>query len=240
MKHNSYVMQKNITNLYNIHTGRRCFIIGNGPSLSISDLDMLNNEITFAANKVYLAFKETSWRPSYYFVIDRLVAENNTDAILNMDIPKYFPDLFESIFGIGENINYFKVLRGQRLDINEGVDCRSTVIAPMMQFAYYMGIRKIILIGLDFNFKKPKKSIERTLEDDEILISEGEINHFHPDYRAPGEKWSYPKLDLQYDFFDGFYDFTRKQNNTNVIYNASRFTKLDVFPLVDFNSLFNT
>ena len=35
--------------------GERCFVIGNGPSLGVSDLDRLRGETTFAAKKI--------WRP---------------------------------------------------------------------------------------------------------------------------------------------------------------------------------
>ena len=60
-------------NLKNIHKGRRGFVIGNGPSLKLGDLDRLQNEITIASNKIYLAFNETNWRPSYFTVCDALV-----------------------------------------------------------------------------------------------------------------------------------------------------------------------
>ncbi len=42
--------------LYNIHSGKRCFIIGNGPSLKSEDLDKLRDEISFASNGIYLIF----------------------------------------------------------------------------------------------------------------------------------------------------------------------------------------
>ena len=54
------------------HQGKRAFIIGNGSSLRISDLDRLTGEITFACNKIYLAFDQTQWRPTYYVAGDRL------------------------------------------------------------------------------------------------------------------------------------------------------------------------
>ena len=46
---------KKLARLKNIHTGKRCFIIGNGPSLTSSDLDKLrdNNEICFGFNRIF-------------------------------------------------------------------------------------------------------------------------------------------------------------------------------------------
>ena len=48
-----------------IHKGKRCFIIGNGPSLQMSDLEILykNKEICFGVNRIFLGFKDTEWRP---------------------------------------------------------------------------------------------------------------------------------------------------------------------------------
>lgn len=237
MNRMSNVKHWKISKFLNIHRNKRCFIVGNGPSLRIGDLDLLGNEITFAANKIYLAFSQTSWRPSYYFVIDRLVLENNQSAINDLSLPTFMPDLFYDIFDNRPNVIYFKALRGQRFDVTEGLDCGSTVIAPMLQMAYYMGIREIYLIGLDFHFIVPPKSGSKTNEKDEILISQGERNHFHAGYRLPGEKWTYPKLDLQHQFFAEFLDFTWRHNERHIVFNASRHTRLNVFPRVNFSEL---
>ena len=61
-----------IKNSKNSHLNRRCFIIGNGPSLTANDLDKLseNSEITFAFNRIYHIFEQTSWRPTYYMSQD--------------------------------------------------------------------------------------------------------------------------------------------------------------------------
>ena len=51
--------------LEDIHRGRRAFIVANGPSLRTEDLDRLKSEVTFASNKIHLAYDETDWRPIY-------------------------------------------------------------------------------------------------------------------------------------------------------------------------------
>ncbi|MCL5269955.1 MAG: hypothetical protein M1457_05215, partial [bacterium] len=59
------------------HRGRRCFVIGNGPSLTLADLERLRGDVTIAANKIYLAFPRVAWRPTYLVVIDEVTAANN-------------------------------------------------------------------------------------------------------------------------------------------------------------------
>ncbi len=63
------------------HKNKRAFILGNGPSLKLEDIEKLDSEITFAANKIYLLFNETKWRPTYYFVEDDLVFRQNYEEI---------------------------------------------------------------------------------------------------------------------------------------------------------------
>lgn len=68
----------------NIHAGKRCFLIGNGPSLSAEDLDKIvqRGDISFAANKIYRVFGQTDWRPDYYFAVDRpFITQNWEDMI---------------------------------------------------------------------------------------------------------------------------------------------------------------
>ena len=38
-----------------LHTGERCFLVGNGPSLSKLDLRKLDGELAFTVNRGYLA-----------------------------------------------------------------------------------------------------------------------------------------------------------------------------------------
>lgn len=51
--------------------GKRCFIIGNGPSLTIEDLGKIGTEDSFGVNRIYKIFDQTKWRPTYYFSQDR-------------------------------------------------------------------------------------------------------------------------------------------------------------------------
>ena len=47
-----------------IGKGKRCFVIGNGPSLKVSDLERIKNEDCFAANRIFKIFPNTTWRPT--------------------------------------------------------------------------------------------------------------------------------------------------------------------------------
>ena len=59
---------RRLTEMKDIHRGRRAFIIGNGPSLKQTDLSKLKGEITFAMNRFYLAFPDLGFTTSYICV----------------------------------------------------------------------------------------------------------------------------------------------------------------------------
>lgn len=231
---------KALLSLKDKHKGRRCFIIGNGPSLRISDLDRLKNEITFASNKIYLAFDSTDWRPDYYSVIDVLVAANNAGSISQLDLDTYATYPLKVYFKRERSIIWIRCISKKDKEIGfsknllEGVCGGATVIYAQLQMAYFMGIKEVYLIGLDFKFNIPSPTSE-VCEQGIVLDMPGGINHFHPKYRMPGEKWTIPKMGRQkLAFIKAKEEF---EADGRYIYNSSRQTALDVLPRVNIDQV---
>ncbi len=223
--------------------GKRAFIIGNGPSLNVKDLDRLKGEVTFASNKIYLAFEETDWRPTYYGVEDGLVAQQNFAAIKAINgFQKFFPTRLKMIVpkfedGIYFNLHwqeFFPSRPGFGVNPLETFYWGSTITYTHLQFAFYLGIQEVFLLGVDFSFEVPKKE-KGDGEGENVLVSKGEVNHFHPEYRKPGEKWFVPNLHVQEKSFEAAKEFYNASGRT--IYNATRGGKLEIFPRIDFDSL---
>ncbi len=234
--------ERKLKALKNKHKGERCFIIGNGPSLRISDLDLLNDEITFAFNKIYLAYDQTDFRPTYYMVADVNVIKNNAGRINGLcdESIKLFPYEYDHVIQPTERTIYFNFdyeylyyTKMPKFSKNplRCMYCGGTVTTKALQLAYYMGIREVYLIGIDFSFKVPDNRLQNG-----IVSSEGEINHFHPDYRKEGEVWGLPDLALQ----ERYYRLAKKiyESDGRRIFNATRGGKLEVFPRIDFDLLF--
>lgn len=235
-----------------IHTGSRAFILGNGPSLRIADLDRLQGELTFASNKIYLAFDQTAWRPTYYFVFDRLVAKNNAEVIQRLPLTKFFSDDVRHLLGGARDAVWLHELWRNEVvqhradgrptecagyfseDALYGVDAGWTVIYSQLQIAFHMGITEVYLLGVDFSFDVPAKTVSTNERGyGTALESKGEVNHFHPDYRKPGEIWAVPRLDCQKLTFELARQHYEQAGRK--IFNASRQTKLEVFPRADFD-----
>ncbi|MGE4511068.1 MAG: 6-hydroxymethylpterin diphosphokinase MptE-like protein [Sulfurimonadaceae bacterium] len=230
-----------IWKLKNKHTNKRAFIIGNGPSLKIDDLTKLQNEITFAANKIYLSFKSTPWRPSYYFVIDKLVYTQNYETIKNLKLKKFFSIDMIHIAPKIKNAHYFEIetkhgypkMPSFHANPFKGVNKGNTVVYAMAEFAVYMGIKELYFIGMDFNFIVNETP---TLQYTNQTLCAGEINHFHPEYRQIGEKWNKPNMQGLHNSFEKIKSYCKEHNIK--VYNATRGGKLEILERVDFDKLF--
>ena len=72
----------------------RVFLIGNGPSLNKTDLDLIKDEYSIAMNRISLIFDKTEWRPTYYIFCSS-----------NCDNPNWGKEWTSSIHKIIENDN---------------------------------------------------------------------------------------------------------------------------------------
>jgi hypothetical protein len=237
--------QRRLAQLKDRHLGQRCFIIGNGPSLLVQDLDRLKKEITFASNRIYLAFDQTGWRPTYYTVIDILVAEQYAQTISTLPLKKILSSDIRFAMPFVKDVTWVHSLDNPTIEddkvnplfshnLRMGAYGGWTVIYLQLQIAFYMGIREVYLLGVDFNYEIPTPSGEMSIHGP-VIKQQGQQNHFHPDYRKPGERWTMPRPDIQYRAFLSAKKAFELQGGK--IYNASRTTFLDVYSLVDFDEI---
>lgn len=140
----------------NKHQGERCFLVGNGPSLNTHDLELIQNEVTFGCNRVYKMFPDTTWRPTYFCMIDALIAKYSSEELAEnvtcplftnintRDLMKVLPkhlifarNLGEKPYRVSDNFEAYYVPSG------------ATVMTFMIELAMYMGFKEIYLIGVD-------------------------------------------------------------------------------------------
>lgn len=51
----------------------RAFIVGNGPSLKHTPLELLRGEVSYAVNAIHLLYNQTDWRPTHLIIGDLTV-----------------------------------------------------------------------------------------------------------------------------------------------------------------------
>ncbi|SCW81895.1 Protein of unknown function DUF115 [Lachnospiraceae bacterium C10] len=141
------------------YKGRRCFLVGNGPSVTYKDLDRLykKKEICFGVNSIYKAFEHTLWRPDFYVAVDQYFIEEKIGQVNAMKGIKFFRHLeYAKTVTEGETYDVHLIPsvvaeHNFSFDIEEGVYSGSTVLYDALQIAVYMGFSEIYLLGADMS-----------------------------------------------------------------------------------------
>jgi hypothetical protein len=228
--------------LKNCHRGERAFIVGNGPSLRVEDLNRIHHEgeISFAFNKVFLVFGRSAFRPTYYVVDDNLVAQNNVAEIRQLHgFSKFIPDYLIPVLGDADSETYLFYYQFQDpssftprfSDEFPLIHTGYTVTYTALQLAVLMGCDPIVLVGVDFSFSLPNTSTGA------VFVHQGETNHFLDNYRQPGERWNIPYLDQTRRAYTEALRVAQLKNIR--ILNATRGGALEVFPRIDFDRLWD-
>lgn len=78
------MLSRKVKKLKDSHLGESCFIIGNGPSLTLEDLNKIKNVVSFSCNRVNILLDKTDWRPYYYTFTDSLMVSRFFDEVYDM------------------------------------------------------------------------------------------------------------------------------------------------------------
>jgi hypothetical protein len=227
-----------ILQLKNKYNGKRCFIIGNGPSLTPEDLERLKAEYTFASNKVYKIFDKTTWRPTFYMVVDPIVLEENVAEINQVDAKtkftlKVYRHLFDADVYFNNNLNSNNHETFSK-NIMESLYSSGTVSYHLLQIAYYMGFSEVYLLGHDYNFKG---AISKTKDLSFLNEADNSQHYFSKDYiRLDEKKPGQAPDEIYYGMEKAKIEY---EQSGRKIFNSTRVTYLDVFDLRNFDEIFN-
>ena len=226
------------------YMGQRCFIVANGPSLQVEDLNLLQQrgEITFGMNRIYKLFDQTDWRPTFYVCEDELIAQSQQREINAIEAKaKFIPIELKWWHRVNiDNACYFHLNYDEQkrypfsfsTDIAHQLDCRGTVTFSCMQLAAYMGFSEIYLLGVDHNYRVTIDINGNTVTDPD-----------QKDYFCEGydddikEKVVHDMGNNTRAYMDAKMYCDSTYGETTII-NATRGGKLEVFQRVNFDSLF--
>jgi hypothetical protein len=244
MKPDSYEIKK----FKNKYKGKRCFIIGNGPSLNLHDLSLLEGEYSFGVNSLFYKHESDGFLPSFYMVEDNHVINDNFEQIdsFHPKVHRFFPTNYKGLIKQRSNTSFFRMNRGFyekrspnyhvprfSKDFSERGYCGQSVTMMNLQLAYYMGFSKVYLIGMDFSYDIPESAI---VSGNDIESTEDDVNHFHPDYFGKGKKWHDPQLEqVLANYLNCKINY---ELDGRKIFNATVGGKLELFQRIDYYSLF--
>lgn len=231
-----YRFLKELSEFQNHFKGKRCFVIGTGPSLTAEDLDALSDEYTFASNSIFRYFEKTNWRPDFYSVCDKtyyLANKDNIDAV-TVKKQKFFPLDFAMKFGFDNNNRYYlRTYYSSKHPVFQPNPKRAfqeggTVTYHLLQLAVMMGFSEIYLLGIDFNYSLHKDNKGNIIRDDKVK-----------DYAFNDKAANYtiPNLEASYLSYCSAEEYCKKHNYEMRIYNATRGGKLEVFQRVNFDDI---
>lgn len=216
------------------YKGRRCFIVGLGPSLTTADLDLLarNREYTFSMNRCYQLFDRTEWRPDCYFIsdgkactpptmkaIDEML-KNGTQVIYSRLQIRKMPK--EAIYYKARYNHFIMMNSAYRHYREKGHYCKMspdagsfiydghTCVHSIIQAAYYMGFSEVYLIGTDCTYSKNARHAQGIETAKSALKPNDDMEKFIIDYESMAEDIKKKNLDFR-------------------IYNCTRGGALEVF-----------
>ena len=233
------------------HRGRRCFVIGTGPSLKCQDLEPLGGDITFAANTFWKHPVVEAWQPTYYCVADPFFEKDSAemdeffhsltsrihDSTFFMPLPGY-EHTRERL--PADRTRYFEYCRTHPrfddLDFTGPIPVFFNVAQLGIMLAIYMGCSPIYLLGLDHDW----------------LAQHGSLPHFHAGYggvegdasrTATLESWKSYRFILEsltqmWRFYDQLHDLARRKGLE--VINVTDGGCLDVFPRARYEELIST
>lgn len=227
--------------LKNRYEGQKCFLLGNGPSLTIEDLRKTNSFLTFGCNNLIQFMKYYEWYPSFFYFEDtqfikKYVSSQNDIDFLTDNCELCFTSIVNEVFDkyrdVYQNLYFFKNKRDSKEiriqeDIKKGLFLGGTSLFGMLQLLVHLGIREIYLLGVDFSFRK------EVSKDGQLKINGNIKNH--------AEGMNQVTDGIYYvDFILQSWQVAKQYADSHgiKIYNATRGGKLEVFPRVDFDSLF--
>ena len=230
----------------NMYAGRRCFVIGNGPSLNKQDLTPLANEVTIVMNQFNKHPIIERWKPTFYCMAEpreNMKPEEILPLFLKgIEAQAYFYQIeYKEIFDKHrfvdpEKVYYLKAggvpLRDwpasrHYIDLSRTIPgCQSTAHMALM-LAVYLGCSPIYLLGLDHDWLA-QPLVENHLWETHFYEGDSDFNMFT--YKDMMEIM----LNV-WTIHEWIKNVASKQGV--VIYNATDGGFLDVFERADYKSI---
>ncbi len=243
------VLEKNRL-LKNIHAGKRCFIIGNGPSIKTQDIKPLKDEVAIVVSSFFRHDDAKVINPNYWVMADPYIWIKSEEYFLppfqfaqskgtttKLFVPTGgFP--FFSNFNSGPfiDLHFFHYDHSKTIDtlidFSVGIPpYGQNVVIVCIMLAFYLGCNPIYLIGCDHDF----------LNITEENYEKRQVEHFYPD---PNQKkcidyltwkqWSEAMLRMRYEYeqlrsYASLWGFQ--------VFNATSGGSLETFPRIEYETL---
>lgn len=232
------------------HAGRRCFVLGNGPSLAQVNLAAFSEEITIGMNSISRHPDVARWSPTYYCRAEPGAAYDTPSKLESirtltetLACEGYFfpwdakPTIERHNLLPAARTYYFKSIvdltewpvERYPLDMADGIPYVGNTAQFAILLAIYLGANPIVLLGMDHDFLA-HRSINR-----HFYAAQAEDEGGSDDLRIYSYKKMMTDCLREWERYEVTHAMAKRQGTT--ILNATRGSFLDVFPLVDLDAL---
>lgn len=191
--YNLYLKRKNNWGLLKRFFNKPVLIVGNGPSLNKTPLDVINRSfVSIGMNKINLIYEKSSWRPDIITCVNGLVINQNkayfneTNIILILPIKAFYLGIKPR-----KNILFVNLKDQEKVEANieKAISTGCTVTFTALQIAAYLKPKSVNIVGVDHSFIVKKGA------DHEIKKHNGvDLNHFSKEY-FKNQYWGLPNLE---------------------------------------------
>ncbi|PLY08728.1 MAG: hypothetical protein C0626_12840 [Arcobacter sp.] len=155
---------------------KTCFILGQGSSFHEFDKSLLKDQFTIIFGNHFESINSNDFEPTFFIESDKLFLNENISTIKNIHtkylfLPKSYKKRIKeknsSYYFYSEDFTYFnyfdKNYRKTKFskDISKKLYISSSTLHLCLQLAYYLGFRKIYLLGIDLNYASENLTIDR-------------------------------------------------------------------------------
>lgn len=193
--------RERIAEMHDTHSGETCVIVCNGPSLRHIDMTQLADHFKITMNRAYLSFEDWGWASDLHVSINDLVVEQFLEELGQLSMPLFTSYNHRHFFEERRNTLFLRIPNSLtdrfETDLTQPIRAGGTVTFTALHIAYYLGFKRVIIIGMDHRF-----SARGTPNATQDRIESADQDHFRPDYFPKGSKWQLPDLyrsELAYD-----------------------------------------
>lgn len=173
---------RNIKDLKFQEKDKSIYILANGPSVLMEDLSLLKDKVVIGMNASTLLDEKFNFNSKYYVCSDSRFLRHPEKGLLATDkvnsstfrVFRKELDQYDT-YANKNNTYYIKALQrdGFSTDLRVGYyyGCTTTMLA--IQLAYYLGAKKIVLLGVDLRYSKsqPRFYDETSFQIDDSFTS---------------------------------------------------------------------
>jgi hypothetical protein len=244
------LLKKNIT-LRRKYAGKRCFIVGNGPSIKTQDLTVLHDEVSIVVNSFFRHPDAKVIHPKFWILADPYFWVKASEFFSPMfaevvekalDIKLFVPTGGAQVFlkaNAGPLIDMHFFHYNESKNINSTIDFAGgiprfgqNVVIVSLMLAFYLGCNPIYFIGCDHDFMKITREEYGNAQLEHFYANQ---NQTKSSEHLTWDQWQAAMARMNYEYnqlkqYAALWGFD--------VYNATPGGYFDNFPRVQYESLF--